>query len=166
MFGLKGVVNRLGIIAGPWQMGRIDQGVVGYWVAQHKFNNKLSYIGYGGQGKQLRDAIHVDDVCELILYQIENMGKVNGKIYNIGGGRRNSFSLLELTGVVQRITGKKATIEKVSEERKNDIRIYLADNACITKDIGWRPQRNLEDIIVDINTWIDQYSKALVRVLC
>lgn len=165
MFGLKGVVNRLGVIAGPWQMGKIDQGIVGFWVAQHKFNNKLGYIGYGGSGKQLRDVIHVDDVCEIILYQIENMDKVSGKIYNIGGGRKNSFSLLELTGMVQQITGKKTTIEKVAQERKNDMRIYIADNAYITKDLGWAPRRNLEDIISDINIWIDEHHTVLNGVL-
>ena len=165
MFGLKGVINRLGIIAGPWQMGKVDQGIVGFWVAQHKFNNKLSYIGYGGCGKQLRDVIHIDDVCELVLYQIENVAKVNGKIYNVGGGRKNSFSLLELTDMVQRITGKIMAIGRVDEERKNDVRIYITDNSFVTKEIGWSSRRSLENIIMDINDWIDQHDRVLEGVL-
>lgn len=165
LFNFNGVINRLGIIAGPWQMGKVDQGIVGFWVAAHKFNNGLSYIGYDGCGKQLRDAIHVDDVCELVLYQIENMGKVNGKVYNVGGGRKNSFSLLELTDMVQRITGKKMVIEKVKQERKNDMRIYITDNAWVTNDMGWSPRRNLEEIITDINIWIDQHFGDLESVM-
>jgi len=165
MFGLKGVINRLGIIAGPWQMGKVDQGIVGFWVAQHKFKNKLSYIGYGGCGKQLRDVIHIDDVCELILYQIENIDKVSGKIYNVGGGRTNSFSLLELTDMVQRITGEKIAIDQVDEERKNDVCIYVTDNTFVTKDTGWSPQRSLEDIITDINVWINQHLGTLEGIL-
>ena len=165
MFGLKGVINRLGIIAGPWQMGKIDQGLVGFWVVQHKFRDKLSYIGYNGCGKQLRDAIHVDDVCELIFFQIENMDHVNGKVYNAGGGRPNSFSLLELTEMVQRISGTKMAIAKVKEERKSDLRIYITDNTYVTRDTGWSPSRDLEDIITDINSWIEQHSRVLERVL-
>ena len=163
-FGLRGIINRFGIIAGPWQMGRVDQGVVGFWVAQHKFNHKLSYLGYGGSGKQLRDVIHVNDVCELILDQIENIDEVSGKTYNVGGGRKNSISLLELTRLIQEITGIKRFVEKVKEERKNDVRIYITDNTEIAKDMGWNPRRSLEDIVTDTISWMDQYHDILSSV--
>lgn len=62
MYGLRGVINRCGVITGPWQMGRVDQGVVVYWVARHVFGGPLSYIGYGGSGKQVRDILHIEDL--------------------------------------------------------------------------------------------------------
>lgn len=165
MFGMKGVINRLGIIAGPWQMGKVDQGLVGFWVAQHKFGNKLKYIGYGGSGKQVRDALHVADVCDLVYHQIENMETVNGKIYNVGGGRRNSFSLLELTNLVQDITNTTVPIDTVAEERKSDVRIYVTDNSDIQDSIGWSPKKSMEDILVDTNAWIDEHASSLEKIL-
>ncbi len=165
MFGIKGVVNRIGVIAGPWQMGRVDQGVVGFWTARHKFGGKLSYIGYGGSGKQLRDAVHIDDVCGLIFYQMRNISKVHGKIFNAGGGRRNTFSLYELTGLVQRITGSRIPIAEFAEERKSDVRIYITDNSAVKAVIGWSPKRNLEDIVRDVNFWIDAHKSKLAPIL-
>ena len=93
------------------------------------------------------------------------MDHVNGKVYNAGGGRPNSFSLLELTEMVQRISGTKMAIAKVKEERKSDLRIYITDNTYVTRDTGWSPSRDLEDIITDINSWIEQHSRVLERVL-
>jgi len=53
-FGLRAAINRCGVIAGPWQMGKVDQGVVSLWVLRHYFGKPLAYIGYGGAGKQVR----------------------------------------------------------------------------------------------------------------
>ena len=60
---IKYIINRFGVIAGPWQFGKQDQGFVSLWIARHMFKNKLSYIGFGGHGNQVRDIIHIDDVC-------------------------------------------------------------------------------------------------------
>jgi len=165
MFSIKGVINRLGVIAGPWQMGKIDQGIVGYWLAQHKYNTDLSYIGYGGSGKQVRDVIHVDDVCDLLLYEINNIDKLSGKTFNVGGGRKNSFSLCELTEAIQNITKNKIAINSVLEERKDDIKVYITDHSRITQQIGWTPSRSLEDVISDTNKWIDTYKDKLKNIL-
>src|SRR5688572_23254376 len=61
-FGLRTVVDRCGVIAGPWQMGKVDQGVFTYWLLAHHFGHDLRYLGYGGAGKQVRDLLHVDDL--------------------------------------------------------------------------------------------------------
>jgi CDP-paratose 2-epimerase len=58
-YGLRAVVDRCGVVAGPWQMGRVDQGVFSYWLLAHRFGRPLSYLGYGGSGKQVRDLLHV-----------------------------------------------------------------------------------------------------------
>ncbi len=165
MFHIKGVINRLGVIAGPWQMGRVDQGIVGFWVAQHKFNGKLTFIGYGGTGKQLRDAVHIDDVCELIFYQIQNLRQVQGKVFNAGGGRKNTFSLSELTQIVREITKVKIPITKLAAARKSDLRIYITDNSYVQRQTGWQPKKNLVTIITDINKWVDTHKQNLMPFL-
>ena len=61
----KYLINRFGVISGPWQFGKQDQGFVPLWVAKHFLKKKLSYIGFGGNGFQIRDVIHINDVCDL-----------------------------------------------------------------------------------------------------
>ncbi|MET0306789.1 MAG: NAD-dependent epimerase/dehydratase family protein, partial [Solirubrobacterales bacterium] len=95
-FGLRAVVNRCGVIAGPWQMGKVDQGVFAFWVFHHHFGLPLSYIGYGGEGKQVRDLLHVDDLVELLDDQLARPDHWAGRTFNVGGGRDVSLSLREL----------------------------------------------------------------------
>ena len=96
-YGMAAVINRCGILTGPWQMGKVDQGVVTLWVAHHcYFGRPLRYMGYGGQGKQVRDLLHVDDLFDLLLLQLRSTGAWNGQIYNVGGGNDVSASLREL----------------------------------------------------------------------
>ena len=165
LFGIKGVINRCGIIAGPWQFGKVDQGIMTYWLAAHKRKRALKYIGFGGKGKQVRDALHIDDFCELMLMQINNIDSVNGEIFNVGGGRENSFSLQELTSSVQNITG--VTIDILSEEeaRKDDLQIYITDNAKVMKTMGWSPKKSVDDIICDSNSWMDNNGDKLENIL-
>jgi CDP-paratose 2-epimerase len=66
MYGMPVVVNRCGVIAGPWQMGKVDQGFVSLWAARHLWGTCLSYTGFGGTGLQVRDVLHIEDLCELV----------------------------------------------------------------------------------------------------
>jgi len=74
-YGLKAAITRFGVIAGPRQMGKTDQGVVTLWMARHYWKQSLKYIGYGGTGKQVRDLLHIDDAVDLIDYQIHQIEK-------------------------------------------------------------------------------------------
>ena len=74
-YGVPYVIDRCGLIAGPWQMGKTDQGVVALWMAAHYFKRPLSYIGFGGTGKQVRDILHVDDLCDLVAEQIRHFDR-------------------------------------------------------------------------------------------
>ena len=73
---LKYLINRFGVISGPWQFGKQDQGFASLWVAKHFFKKRLSYIGFGGKGHQVRDIIHINDVCNIILLQIQNLKRL------------------------------------------------------------------------------------------
>jgi len=164
IFRLKTVINRCGIIAGPYQMGKIDQGVIALWVASHFWKRELSYIGYGGCGKQVRDVLYVDDLFNLIDIQVHKMNKHNGQIYNIGGGNFN-VSLKELTDICEEITGNKITIKKDAVSRKADVRIYITDNSKITESSDWLPYTPVKETVSHIFKWIKSDENRLKLIL-
>ena len=164
-YGLKATITRFGVIAGPRQMGKTDQGVVTLWMAKHFWNQSLKYIGYGGQGKQVRDILHVDDLVELIDLQVHEIEKFEGKIFNVGGGLKNSASLLEMTKICEKISGNKIDIDEVAETRTADLRIYITDNSRIESEIGWKPKRSVETVFQDIYDWIKENEKQLESIL-
>ena len=162
---IKSVINRFGVIAGPYQMGKIDQGVSVLWMARHYWKGGLGYFGYGGMGKQVRDIIHIDDVCTLIADQVSNIDQYNGQMYNVGGGLPRSLSLMEMTNLCQKITGNSINITPVLEDREADIRIYITDNSKIYQQSEWRPNRSTEDLFSDIFQWINQNESQLKAIL-
>lgn len=164
-YGIKTVINRCGVLTGPWQMGKVDQGVVVLWAARHFWKKKLSYIGYGGTGKQVRDILHTKDLYELIKWQISNIDLINGDTFNVGGGTEVSVSLLELTHLCEKITGNKIEIESVKETRQADIPVYITDNSKITSLSGWKPKIKPEQIMTEIIDWIAQNEKDLESIL-
>ncbi len=161
MYGMRGVVNRCGVIAGPWQMGKIDQGIVAFWLSRHLFGGQLSYIGYGGTGKQVRDLIHVQDLFDLIMLQINDMDTHNGATYNVGGGLDVSVSLRELTALCVEVVGRKTPITSTPETRKADIPYYVTDHSRVTTATGWRPRRDVKEIIRETADWMTANVDAL-----
>ena len=87
-------------------MGKVDQGVFTHWLLSHHAGRPLSYIGYGGTGKQVRDVLHIDDLCDLILEQLSDPDGWNGATVNVGGGVEGSLSLLETTEICRELTGR------------------------------------------------------------
>lgn len=164
-YGLKAAITRFGVIAGPRQMGKTDQGVVTLWMAKHYWKQPLKYIGYGGLGKQVRDILHIEDLISIVEKQIHHTEKFNGKIYNAGGGVDVSASLLEMTSICEKITGNSIPIGKIQETRPADLRAYITDNSKIKNEIGWEPQKSVEDIFNDIFNWINQNEKQLEGIL-
>ncbi|TGN08046.1 NAD-dependent epimerase/dehydratase family protein [Leptospira ilyithenensis] len=164
-YGLRTLINRCGVLTGPWQMGKIDQGVVVFWLASHVYKRNLKYFGYGGKGKQVRDLLHVEDLYALLKLQIGSWELSNGQTFNVGGGREVSVSLLELTDICQKITGNKIEIESVLEDRQADIRIYLSDCTKVKNTFGWRPKYDPETILKEIHIWIQENSLILANIL-
>ncbi len=164
-YGLKTVINRCGVITGPWQMGKVDQGVMVLWIAKHFFEQQLAYIGYGGTGKQTRDMLHIADLYRLIDWQLHNLDAVNGEILNAGGGTQSSASLQELTKVCQEVTGKTIPIKEVTENRAADIRLYVTDNTKVTQLTGWEPKLGIREIVSDIHEWLKENRAALEPIL-
>jgi CDP-paratose 2-epimerase len=153
-FGLPAVANRCGVIAGPWQMGKVDQGVFTHWMLAHHFRNPLSYIGFGGHGKQVRDLLHVEDLVDLVERQLMNSAAWDGRTVNVGGGRECSLSLLETTEICRRLSGNEVPIAAAPETRSGDVPVYLSDCARLFGLDEWRPRRSAEQVLADIHDWI------------
>lgn len=164
-FDVNYVINRCGVIAGPHQMGKVDQGVMTLWVARHYWGRDVAYFGYGGTGKQVRDALHIFDLFDLVDYELHNFDKVSGGIFNAGGGLASSVSLQELSAICAEVTGNKVGASSVVENRRGDIPLYITDNTKITKETGWVPKRNIHDIVTDTFNWIHKNEQQLKPIL-
>jgi CDP-paratose 2-epimerase len=153
-FGIRAVVDRCGVLAGPWQMGKVDQGVFTHWLLSHHTGRALSYIGYGGTGKQVRDVLHIDDLCDLILEQLADPDGWHGATVNVGGGVAGSLSLLETTAICRELTGRDVEIAAVAEPRPGDVPHYASDCARLFGRTAWRPRRSPRTVLQDTYAWI------------
>jgi CDP-paratose 2-epimerase len=163
--GVPAVIDRFGVIAGPWQMGKVDQGVFTHWMLAHHFRNPLSYIGFGGHGKQVRDLLHVEDLVDLVERQLLDPQKWDGHTVNAGGGRECSLSLLETTEICRRLTGNEVPITPVAETRQGDVPIYLSDCARLFEFDEWRPRRSAEQVLADIHEWVAADEERIAEAL-
>ena len=164
-FGLRAVVDRCGVIAGPWQMGKVDQGVLTHWVLSHHLRRDLAYIGFGGRGKQVRDALHVDDLVDLIDRQLAEPEHWAGATVNVGGGIERSVSLLELTEICRELTGNSVEVGSTRENRPGDVPIYISDCAELRTRTDWRPRRSVVHILEDTLDWIRANERTVAAAL-
>jgi CDP-paratose 2-epimerase len=164
-FGLRAVVDRCGVIAGPWQMGKVDQGVFSWWLLSHHFGRPLSYIGFGGGGKQVRDLLHVDDLIDLVELQLGDPEGWSGEVANVGGGRGHSLSLLETTALCRELTGNEIAIAADPETRPGDVPVYLSDCSRLFARSDWRPRRGPRETLADLLEWVRANEGAVSEAL-
>ncbi|MBA2355651.1 MAG: NAD-dependent epimerase/dehydratase family protein [Acidobacteria bacterium] len=162
-FGLRTLVNRCGVIAGPWQMGKVDQGVFSLWMSRHLAGGTLTYNGWSGEGKQVRDLLHVDDLADLVCTQVAGLDQFDGETFNVGGGLGCSLSLQETTRLCQELTGRRITISPVPDVRTADVKLYVTDNARVTAATGWAPRRSPATVLADIRDWMTAHAVDLRR---
>lgn len=163
--GMPAIINRCGILTGPWQMGQVDQGVVTLWTARHLFERPLRYTGFGGAGKQVRDMLHVDDLFDLLVRQIADPARWRGDVYNVGGGEAISTSLCELTEFCRASTGKQVPIASDPETSPVDVRIYLTDARRAMRDFAWKPERDVKSIVEEIAAWVRAHEDELRPII-
>ena len=164
-YGLRTIINRCGVLTGPWQMGKIDQGVIVLWLAMHFWKKELGYFGFGGEGKQVRDMLHVQDLYRLLKIQLNDVEKYSGFSWNVGGGNEVSVSLFELTDLCQEITGNKVKINKIKENRVADIPWYITDNSKISNLSGWQPTISKKQILTETFDWMKNNENILKNIL-
>ena len=162
-FNIKYIINRCGVISGPLQFGKQDQGFVSLWIWRHLMKKKLSYIGYGGKGNQTRDVLHIYDLCELIFMQIKKIGSINNSLFTVGGSTKSNISLKKLTKICQEITGNKLRITKVKKTSIYDIPYFITDNSKVIKSYNWKPKRNILNIVKDTYNWLKNNKAYLVK---
>ena len=162
-FNIKYIINRCGVISGPLQFGKQDQGFVSLWIWRHLMKKKLSYIGYGGKGNQTRDVLHIYDLCELIFMQIKKIGSINNSLFTVGGSTKSNISLKKLTKICQEITGNKLRITKVKKTSIYDIPYFVTDNSKVIKSYNWEPRRNILNIVKDTYNWLKDNKANLIK---
>ena len=160
-YGIKAIINRCGVIAGPGQFGRTDQGVVSLWVAHHYFGLPLHYTGFGGTGRQVRDLLHPLDLIDLLSRQLEESGRWHGDSFNVGGGPSISVSLVELTKLCREIVGRDVSVGSIPDTERVDVPLYLTDYSKAQRCFDWRPQRDIETIVSEIAGWVRSNEDAL-----
>jgi CDP-paratose 2-epimerase len=153
-YGVSYLINRLALISGIWQFGKVEQGLVSLWMWSHLTKKNLVYKGHGANGSQIRDVLFVEDLNYLIKNQIDKFSLISNKLFCVGGGLKNSFSLRELTSFCQMITGNKIKIFKDKETSKYDIPFYITDNTKIRKIYNWRPLISLNRGLMEIYNWM------------
>ncbi|HLM87002.1 MAG TPA: NAD-dependent epimerase/dehydratase family protein [Solirubrobacteraceae bacterium] len=164
-FGLATAVNRCGVIAGPWQMGKVDQGVFTHWMLAHHFKRPLAYIGFGGAGKQVRDLLHVADLAELIDDQLVRPEHWAGAVVNVGGGAGVSLSLRETTALCERITGNTVPVAADPQTRPGDVPVYISDCRELGRLSDWSPRHDPQAILQDIHAWLCENERAVATAL-
>jgi CDP-paratose 2-epimerase len=166
MYGIRALVNRCSVISGPWQMGKIDQGFIVLWMAKHLFGGPLAYMGFGGEGLQVRDVLHVDDLYDLLAKQLSELERHSAQpFYNVGGGMANSVSLLELTEFCQDFSGKRIEIGRIAETRDADIPFYVSDCTAVRESVDWKPQRELTVVLENVWQWLVDHRDQLEPIL-
>jgi CDP-paratose 2-epimerase len=139
-FKLPVWINRCGVMAGGGQFGRADQGIVAYWIHSWREGRPLKYLGFGGEGHQVRDCLHPDDLTTLLLQQIA-WGAKDGKprLGNVSGGLESAFSLAEMSAWCERRFGRKQEVVQDGSERPFDIAWLVLDDAKVRREWDWKP---------------------------
>lgn len=155
-------IDRCGVLAGAGQFGTPDQGIFSYWINAHLRRRPLRYIGFGGTGKQVRDAFHPADLAALLERQIGKARKGGQRIYVAGGGPRNAMSLAQLTSWCDTRFGRHAPVSD-PHDRPYDIPWMVMDSSQAAADFQWSIETPLCDILQGIACHAEQNPNWLER---
>jgi CDP-paratose 2-epimerase len=156
IFGLKTVVFRHSSMYGGRQFATSDQGWVG-WFCQKAVETQKGVLGtpftISGTGKQVRDVLHAEDMIALYFSTAQVMESVRGEVFNIGGGRENSLSLLELFKLLEELLQIKLDYTNI-KARESDQRVFIADISKAKTMINWFPQVTARKGVSQMIDWI------------
>jgi CDP-paratose 2-epimerase len=154
-FKIDYLINRCGLITGPWQFGKVEQGLVSLWLWKHlNRDNNLYYKGYKGSGNQIRDILFINDLCELVYLQIKKFKKIKNQTFCVGGGIKNSVNLNQLTKICEEITKNKLKIKYDLGTSIYDIPFYITSLDKVEKYYNWRPKTDLKIGFYAILEWM------------
>jgi len=149
-FDLPVFINRCGVLAGAGQFGRPDQGIFAFWINSHLRRRPLRYLGFGGQGHQVRDCLHPRDLLPLLTRQFAAPSLEPGdRTINVSGGVSSALSLRQLTEWCDAAFGPHP-VEADGTPRPFDLPWVVLDHQRATRQWDWRPQTPVESILDEI----------------
>jgi CDP-paratose 2-epimerase len=149
VYGLPAVVFRMSCIAGPQQFGNEDQGWLAHFLYAALDDRPITIFG---DGKQVRDILHVSDLVRAMDAAYLARETTTGEIYNIGGGPQNAASLHEVLAALEAITQKSLHLEW-DIARTGDQKIFIADTRRFQRATGWQPRHSIRETMHDILRW-------------
>jgi CDP-paratose 2-epimerase len=149
-FRLPAAVFRMSCIYGPHQCGTEDQGWVAHFLVQAIDGRPIMIYG---DGEQVRDVLFVDDLVDALLTAAQHIEQVHGQAFNIGGGPRNTTSLLELLNLIERLHGRRPLVS-FTDWRPGDQRYYVSNIAKFRDATGWAPQVSFADGAACLYRWL------------
>lgn len=155
IYGLNTAVFRHSSMFGSRQFATENQGWIGWFIQKAleiKNNPSVPEFTICGNGKQVRDILYADDMVELYYSAANNIEKIRGQAFNIGGGMENSLSLLELFEILEEKLNIKMKYKQLPP-RESDQKIFVADTTKIEKAIGWKAKVNKEQGIDNMIKW-------------
>jgi CDP-paratose 2-epimerase len=155
-FDLRTLVFRMSCIYGPHQFGNEDQGWVAHFLIQALQENDVTIYG---DGRQVRDILFVEDLVNAFLLAEKNIGKLRGEAFNIGGGPRNTISLLELVSLI-RDQGFNLNV-KFEDWRAADQRYYVSDIRKFQAATGWQPIVGVKEGVKRLRHWLQEFYRPL-----
>ena len=155
VYDLKTVTLRQSCIYGPRQFGIEDQGWVAWFTIAAMLNKEITVYG---DGKQIRDVLHVEDLVEAYFAAIDNSDSISGKSLNIGGGPENTLSLLELLDYLENTLEKKIT-PLWDDWRPGDQPVFVCDLTKAKQAIGWEPKISVNHGVIKLISWVKENSE-------
>jgi CDP-paratose 2-epimerase len=154
-FGFPVWINRCGVLAGSGQFGHAEQGIFSFWLHSWRAKRPLKYIGFGGQGHQVRDALHPNDLLDAIQKQLADSRPMERRIFNLSGGIANAMSLANLSKWCQARWGGHSVASEPAG-RRYDIPWMVLDSSRAGEAWNWRPTVSLERILDEIAVFAEQ----------
>ena len=147
--GLPIWINRCGVLAGAGQFGIPDQGIFAFWLNSYLRRRPFKYIGFNGQGYQVRDCLHPRDVAALVWKQMKSPDRQVERVQNVGGGVASAMSLAQLSSWCAARFGKH-TVGGDSASRPYDVPWMVLDSARARCQWDWQPTVRVEQIFEEI----------------
>jgi CDP-paratose 2-epimerase len=154
IFGIPAVVFRMSCVYGPRQFGTEDQGWVAHFLRSALMSRPITIYG---TGQQVRDLLFVGDLVDAFLAAEQRMTSIRGLAFNIGGGPRNTASLLEILDFVERAAGPLAPVS-FAETRPGDQPYYVSDTSSFTAATGWRPRVSMQEGLHRLAEWLSEWT--------
>lgn len=153
MYGLPTVVFRQSCIYGPRQFGIEDQGWVAWFIIAAVMGKDITVYG---DGKQVRDILHVDDLMNAYDLAVEKIDIAKGQVYNMGGGPDNVMSIwAEFGPKLEKYIGETIEVAR-GDWRPGDQKVFYADISKAEKELGWRPSINVERGVQMLFDWVKE----------